>query len=108
MNLIEAIKSGRPYRRACWDLDAWRPAIGHLRDNRSHYGERLDDLLANDWEIQEPTVTITRTQFWEAYAVALKEAQECRRTLTTDGIQCWESGKDPMTLLAKRLGLGDP
>lgn len=83
MTLIEAIKSGRPFRRKSWPK-GWRceyttafdskslPDFWILHDDGefpSHLfagtGKR-ETLLADDWEIQEPTVTITRTQFWEA------------------------------------------
>lgn len=51
----------------------WRPALNRLIDKEA-YSERLDDLLADDWEIQEPTVTITRAQFWEAVQTVLLES----------------------------------
>jgi hypothetical protein len=60
-----------------------------------------EDILADDWEIQEPTVTITRAQFWTA-------AKDC---LSASG---WVSnGPDgprfPISVapdeLAKKLGL---
>lgn len=63
MNLIDAIKSGRPYRRPGWSM--WRLSL-HKMNRVENYGERLEDLLADDWEIEEPTVTITWSQFWKA------------------------------------------
>lgn len=60
MTIIEAIKSGRPFRRkgdGSWYCD-------HDRSDCAMF--RVPDILADDWEIQEPAVTITRSQFNEA------------------------------------------
>jgi hypothetical protein len=74
MNLIEAIKSGKPFRRKMAD-----PAMKNLNPWRGPFvrGEgytevrmELSDLTAEDYEIQEPTVTITRAQFWDAASKA--------------------------------------
>ncbi len=64
MNLVEAIKSGRPWKRkgAAW---SWREPIVRV-PGYNQVSFELSDLLADDWEIEEPTVTITRAQFWEA------------------------------------------
>lgn len=86
MNLLDAIRSGRPFRRTkthnVWlttvdscelraneDVEAlfFRTADGSCVSLMSH------DLLADDWEIQEPTVTITRTQFLEAVDAVMPE-----------------------------------
>lgn len=73
MNLIEAIKSGRPFFRkshAHHGEDPYRDGLAWLRSfqleecNNSHLV--VDDILADDWEIQEPTVTLTRIQFFAA------------------------------------------
>lgn len=55
MNLIEAIKSGRPHKR---------PGISGWIHSSEAYNAK--DIVADDWEIFEPSVKITRTQFWEA------------------------------------------
>lgn len=55
MNLIDAIKSGKPFRRPD------QPWYGGMPNSF-----RVVDILADDWEIQEPTVTITASQFWSA------------------------------------------
>lgn len=68
MNLIEAIKSGRPFRRKEWESFAVE-----IKERSYYEGGRsfdlilanpsfsvettLEDLLADDWETQEPTVT---------------------------------------------------
>ena len=59
MNIIEAVKSGLPYKRkshSCWF------------DKTNHW--RGDDILADDWEVQEQTVTITKRELREAYCKA--------------------------------------
>lgn len=78
MTLIEAIKSGRPFRRTSYShrgsLGAWLEirkvprgdTVLWIEQDQSEGAFSVDDVLANDWEIQEPTVTITRTQFWKA------------------------------------------
>lgn len=54
MNIIDAIRTGKRYRRA--DVtDVWfLPTTPH------HFS--VEDVLADDWEIEEQTVTVTRTQ----------------------------------------------
>jgi len=66
MNLLEALKSGRPFRRkgyGTWWLND---------DSGKIFGMSKEDMLG-DYEVQEPGVTITRTQFFEAAAAAIKE-----------------------------------
>lgn len=81
MNIIEAIRSGRPFRRKdvhsiymrSVDSDDLRQddecEALFLRSVASDLRISLmpGDLLADDWEIQEPAVRITRTQFLEAF-----------------------------------------
>lgn len=58
MNFVDVVKSGRPFRRPFWQ--SWSTPGGGAQ---LFFG---DDILADDWEVQEPEVTVTRTQFWEA------------------------------------------
>ncbi len=73
MNLIEAIKSGMPFKRLNWQV--WTSYYGtHITQPGLTQGARqahlcYDDILANDWEIQEMSVTITSSQFWKAASV---------------------------------------
>lgn len=100
MNIIDAIKSGKPFRRKgrdAWlieaDLDAerrWLTSLGGGSIERFLVRVSLDDLKADDWEIQEPAVTITRTQFWEAADLVIEREDD------SAGI---------MSELAVRLGL---
>lgn len=100
MNLIEAVKSGKLYRREAHAEDGvW------LYPNKVYTYEK-DDIVADDWEIQEPFVLITRTKFWEAHAAAMKDAEEHRMAVTSNpSIHCYENGYTPIQCLAKRLGL---
>ena len=53
MTLIEAVKSGRPFRRKGWDWNSptWVDAFDHPK----HFSIQLngEDILATDYEIQE-------------------------------------------------------
>ena len=107
MNLIEAIKSGKPFKRRCRVL--W--IIGHdcqnndpkdgivfwTKDNDLSGSNRVaffkEDLLADDYEIQEPTVTITYSQLRQAAKEVFFQDKNP-----------WEIFEE----LANKLGLGDP
>jgi hypothetical protein len=100
MNLIEAIKSGRPFRRHP-DMSWIYVKGGVLYYNRASDGAiceqslTVDSLLADDWEIQEPTVTITRTQLQDAYNDARNRVGDCSNF-----------GASTFIVMAKKLGLG--
>jgi hypothetical protein len=73
VNIQQAIKSGRPFRRPCsspwlvWEEDMVYPATEKgSADAVVHLTGA--DLAADDWEVREPTVTITASQFWDAVA----------------------------------------
>lgn len=87
MNLIDAIKSARPFRRkgkgggGFWFVST-EPSFATV------------DIIADDWEIQEPTVMITTRQFWDAFDLVVSEAKGF--------------GMAPVTVaegLARKLGL---
>lgn len=95
MNIMEAIESGKPFKR--WRHPAYiyiHDPGGHLRylDHSSEMGLFLtaSDLLAEDWELLEPQVTITTSLFWEAW----------RNTVNCEG-----AGTGAIEALARRLGL---
>lgn len=73
MNLFEAIKSGKPFRRRGDDtLFAVKDGMlvfhdQHLEGVEPFILTCVSAILADDWEVQEPTVTITRQQFLEAW-----------------------------------------
>lgn len=74
MTLIEAVKSGRKFRRKIW-------ADRFGRDYWTIYGCRgflvLDeDVLADDWEVEPTPVIITREQFEAAWYRARTRAAD--------------------------------
>lgn len=68
MNIIEAIKSGKKFRRpghAHWfyigknqDYIEYQTDYGNRR-----YNVTLNDIFADNWEIEEEKIEITKTQF---------------------------------------------
>ena len=88
MNIQEAIRSGKKFRRKS----------SSNRDYYSHLVLRMElpigDILADDWEIQSSQV-ITTEQFFHAYTEALKETEAKDSYALGEVINC----------LAKRLGL---
>ena len=66
MNLIEAIKSGKPFRRTSW-------GSRQFIDPRSDRLDLpLDAIVADDWEVDEKKVTLTSTEFHEAWSNATR------------------------------------
>lgn len=89
MNLIEAIKSGKKYKRI-GDRE-WKEAS--CTDHKTGCYYHYLDLIADDWEVEERPVTVTSSQFDAAYA-------EARQDFETD---VWSlSFQD---YLKRRLGL---
>jgi hypothetical protein len=75
MDLPSAIKSGKRFRR---DVYPWIEVVCggmcvYAKTNDIYYFNATE-ILAQDWIIESPSVTITREQFWGAYADAQKEA----------------------------------
>jgi hypothetical protein len=70
MNIIQAIQSGKPFRRKGWEV--YFPLAGDL----SFYGH---DILATDWEVQEQKIEITKSQLWKAWdeVAGLPRAESC-------------------------------
>lgn len=104
MNIIEAIRSGLPFRRKFRGNDGW------IRNDQGvFYGARIfsqAEILSDDWETQKASMPITASQFWEAAA----EAFSFKRTGLEFGASMLHfTGKAPphaeLTLLARRLGL---
>lgn len=58
MNLIEAVRSGKPFKR---------PRMPHFYDERLASATLTkEDILADDWETQEEKIEITREQLINA------------------------------------------
>lgn len=99
MTLIEAIKSGRPFRRRSWDDGHWVSVSDDdiLRfDDATDFISDVVDMCADDWEIQEPKVEITRAQFWEAVEGVLQDWEGNHMTAVTNAAK----------LIAAKLGIG--
>lgn len=59
MNIIEAIKSGKNFKR--------KNKPHFLLNKRGSSGPfSLEDILAEDWEVEEETVKVTKSQVVEA------------------------------------------
>lgn len=87
MNIIEAIKSGKRFRHSLTGT-GWFNPIKDPDTSLVHLKLDVNQLVSNDWEVEEPTNTITRSQFEAAW----------NRVVIYDAFQIKE-------LLAKELGL---
>jgi hypothetical protein len=65
LNLIEALKSGKRIRRTSWTTRDYYP----IDDGRVNLP--IEAIIANDWEVEEPSATITLSQFYEAWNAAV-------------------------------------
>jgi len=84
MNIIEAVRTGKPFKRTGW------PATEYQTINW-HSGFSAEDVLAEDWEVESPLVTITQEQFTAAWVEAV-----------TIGLP---NNVRARNIIAKRLGL---
>lgn len=91
MNLIEAVKSGRPFKRKTRE-DKQRE--WHHPESWSKNFLKTD-ILADDWETQEPTITITRQKFLDA----------ARETWEDDFDKTRQHPEQFSLMLARKLGL---
>ncbi len=112
MNLIDAVKSGRPFKRQKWGAAMWLSMRSFEEDGVIHtvptafpnprgneYIFSAEDILADDWEIQETEVRITRSQFWEAAHLFVAQDSSVTSEIRADRLNSL------MRELAKRLGL---
>lgn len=68
MNIIEAIKSGKKFRRKSWESQNWMRPIDTKYPSDFHFHFTYLDIVAEDWEIKPTPVTVTREQLdaaWE-------------------------------------------
>jgi hypothetical protein len=72
MNIIEAIKSGKRFRRNGWYR--WR-------EESEIYQMIRADILADDWEVEQ-TVTITLDEFACAFGKAFDSFKKMELTMT--------------------------
>lgn len=69
MNIIEAIKSGKPFRANKSDNPLYIKNFKlYFKDDQEYeYHITVRDILEENWEIQEKSITITESQFDEAW-----------------------------------------
>lgn len=70
MNIIEAIKSGKRFRRKTYDI-WWDAVIKSYASQTATFNLMPADLIAEDWEIEEEKIEVTKTQLYEAYMNSL-------------------------------------
>jgi hypothetical protein len=80
MNLIEAIKSGKKYRRKDKYCGLWLTPPDVITDLDPVYEVLLSDILAEDWEVEQTPVTITRDDFDAAWRRALDVSENMEIT----------------------------
>ena len=86
MNIIDAIKSGKPYRRKN-SLETFTPG--------DEYDFAYSEVLADDWEIESEPVTITREQFdgaWESVTNYISKTQPFFRLDLAQSMLCEKLG----------------
>lgn len=86
MNIIAALKSGRPFRHKDWCSEDYYLGPLNLTEKINLFQTTWQELISDDWEIKEPTVTITAIQFWDAFRAC-------------------PVGGDVVHFMARRLGL---
>lgn len=81
MNFLEALKTGRPFRRPTWDT--WMSGTHRVWSSQALFSLALqtedgqvlsfsrEELVAEDWEVKEPGVLITRNEFLKAWGQTL-------------------------------------
>lgn len=99
MNIIEAAKSGKRFKRKIWGRFEESDLAGQVKI------VAVGDILADDWEIEEKKVEITNSQFYEAYRRMLV-SDGCSFTLTTTNSTS-ACISHTVHRLAKELGLED-
>lgn len=87
MNILEAIKSGKRFRRKSWTSRNWQSAITfHSNPHEDRLDLPYEAILADDWEVEEIKAPITSCQFdgaWERAAEILVSREEPYETFKT-------------------------
>jgi len=104
MNIIEAIKSGKPFRRP--KCAGWMWVEGPFfvcdweKDRVTVFPISVAALIADDWDTQEPTVTITISDFYRAVADVIKQSEDADVSFASHTLRY-----HPFRELARGLGL---
>ena len=67
MNIIEAVKSGKRFRRKTWGVYVFFSKYGFIEyeDGESCILEKID-ITSDDWEVEEEKKELTRAQVYDA------------------------------------------
>jgi len=68
--LISALKTGRRIRRKDWGADSQY----HSFDGNDNF--LYSNVLADDWEVEEEKITITKSQFMEGVLAEIAETNQ--------------------------------
>jgi hypothetical protein len=106
VTIIEAIKSGRRFRRPCFVKGLWYYYTDssyqmYRSDNRTYQPDK-EDILADDWIIESPAVTITKEQFYEACEQVM---ESYAKNMGVAMINAGPRFRMSINELAERLGL---
>ena len=78
MNIIEAVKSGKPFKRSRWTDDCWLKMKPHKdgvyfkskpcwADPNKPYPLAEEDIVSDDWIVKEEKVEVTVSDVREAF-----------------------------------------
>ncbi len=96
MNIIEAIKSGKRFRHSLTGTN-WYGPIKDPDSSLVHFKLDVNQLVSNDWEIEEVRVTITYSEFDAAWKRVVRKTGG--NDITYGGFQSFRD------LVARELGL---
>ena len=96
MTLIEVVKSSKRFRRPTWCPDIWYD--GQKQFNI--FNLSAEDIIADDWIIEEVPVTITSSQYDEISAKVMKKLSDTNHSNTE-----WVHFATILVVLKKELGL---
>lgn len=65
MNIIEAIKSGKRFARR--NEECFFPYNADRISANERKNFSIDDVLADDWEVEEKKITITKSEFMSVF-----------------------------------------
>ena len=74
MNIIEAIKSGKRFRHK--SMHNWHSAVNNPMKSESLMQTPISQQISDDWEVEPPTVTITRNRYSDAWHRASIDLQD--------------------------------
>lgn len=98
MNIIEAIKSGKRFKRKDWK--------GYYNAQKANFYFVIDEVMADDWEV-EKQITISETDLYEAWEKATKaeDLSSTQEDYLTKKIATYASATpEAFELLKKELG----